>query len=156
MAGDAHYNPDPHKHPGLHVIAIVEGVKGVLAVFAASGLALIGPAPLQRWVHELIERFQLDTEHGAMAWLANAINPHSLHFAAAAVFAYAILHLIEAWGLWRARAWASLLGCLAAAIYLPFDIYALIRHPGWLSVGVVVINLLVVLVLARDLVIRRR
>ena len=34
-----HYNPDPHAHPGLHIIALIEAVKGVLAVLAASGLA---------------------------------------------------------------------------------------------------------------------
>jgi len=49
-----------------------------------------------------------------------------------------------------------LLGCLAAAIYLPFDLYALLRHPGWVSAAVVAINLLVVWVLARDLVKRRQ
>lgn len=153
---DAHYNPDPHRHPGLHVIAIVEAIKGALAVVAASGLALIGPAPLQHWVHLLIARFQLDTQHGAMAWLAKAISPHSVHFAAAGVLFYGILHLVEAWGLWRAKAWASLVGCLAAAAYLPFDIYALFRHRGWLSLAVVVINLLVVWVLGRDLFKRRQ
>ncbi len=29
-----------------------------------------GPAPLQRWLHELINRFQLDPDHGALAWLS--------------------------------------------------------------------------------------
>jgi len=153
---DRHYNPDPHRHPGLHVIAVVEAVKGALAVFAASGLELLGPAPLQRWVHELIARFQLDPDHGAMAWLAQAISPHSVHFAAAAVLGYGLLHLLEAWGLWRAKAWASWLGCIAAAAYLPFDIYALFLHPGWLSAAVVLINLIVVWVLGRDLFKRRQ
>ena len=67
---EQHYNPDPHAHPGLHAIAIVEAVKGSLALLAASGLELIGPAPLQRRVQELIARFQLDPSHGAAAWLA--------------------------------------------------------------------------------------
>lgn len=57
-----------------------------------------------------------------MAWLAGAINPDSVHFAAAAVAAYAMLHLAEARGLWRDQAWASWLGCVAAALYLPFDL----------------------------------
>jgi len=35
-----HYNPDPHAHPGLHVIALIEAIKGSLAVLAASGLEL--------------------------------------------------------------------------------------------------------------------
>jgi uncharacterized membrane protein (DUF2068 family) len=156
MTQGPHYNPDPHAHPGLHVIAVVEGAKGALALVAASGLALIGPVPLQRWVQELIVRFQLDPHAGAMAWLARAISPGAVHLAATAVLAYGILHLVEGWGLWRAKAWASWLGCIAAALYLPFDIYALATHRHWLEAVVVAVNLLVVWVLARDLVVRRR
>jgi len=150
-----HYVQDPRAHPGLRVIAMIEAIKGLLALSAASGLELLGPIPLKRWVHELIERFQLEPNHGAMAWLANAINPDSVHLAAAAVGTYAVLHLIEAWGLWRDKAWASWLGCIAASVYLPFDLYALVRHPGWVSVAVLAINVLVVWVLARDLFKRR-
>lgn len=153
---DPHYDPDPRAHPGLHVIAAVEASKGALAVMAASGLELLGPAPLLRWLHELTVRFQLDPDHGAMAWLAHAINPHAVHLAAAVALSYGLLHLLEAWGLWRAKTWASWLGCLGAAVYLPFDIGAAFRHPGWLSLAVVAINLLVVWVLGRDLVKRRR
>jgi len=152
---DVHYNPDPHAHPGLHIIAIVEAVKGTLALMAASGLELMGPAPMRAFVHELIARFQFDTTHGAMPWLANAISPHSVHLAAFVVFAYGVVHLVEGWGLWRARSWASWLGCLTAAAYLPFDLYALVKHPGWLSLAVVAINLIVVWVLGRDLFKRR-
>ncbi|MEO6155709.1 MAG: DUF2127 domain-containing protein [Thermomonas sp.] len=151
-----HYNPDPHTHPGLHLIAVVEGVKGVLALLAASGLAVIGPAPLQRWAHALIARFQLDPEHGAMAWLAQSINPGVVHFAAFVVLLYGILHIIEGWGLWRAKAWASILGCITAALYLPFDVYAFASHRHWLEGVVVIINLIVVWVLAHDLLVRRR
>ncbi len=76
------------------------------------------------------------------------------------------VHLVVSWdgagtasdrilGLWRVKAWASLLGCVSAAIYLPFDIYAIIHHPGWPSWSVLAINLLVVAVLTRDLIRRR-
>jgi uncharacterized membrane protein (DUF2068 family) len=149
------YVQDPRAHPGLRLIAMIEAVKGLLALTAASGLALIGPVSLKRWVDDLIRYFQLDTGHGAMAWLANAINPGSVRLAAAAVGAYGVLHLIEAWGLWRDKAWASWLGCIAAAIYLPFELDELFRHPGWIPAAVLGINLLVVWVLARDLLKRR-
>lgn len=149
------YAPDPHGHPGLHAIALVEGAKGAVAVLAASGLALLGPAPLQHFVRALIARFHLDPAHGAMAWLAGAIRPGSVHVAAAAVFCYGALHLLEAWGLWRAKSWASWLGCLTAAAYLPFDLYALAAHPGWIALAVLAINVVVVWVLARDLRKRR-
>jgi len=152
---EGHYVQDPQAHPGLRLIAIIEAIKGLLALTAASGLELIGPIPLKRWAHALIRDFHLDPEHGAMAWLANAINPDAVHLAAAAVGAYGVLHLIEAWGLWRDKAWASWLGCIAASIYLPFDLYAIHRHPGWVSVAVLGVNVLVVWVLARDLFKRR-
>lgn len=153
--GDEHYNADPKAHPGLHAIAMVEAVKGLLALSAASGLELLGPAPLQRWIEELIRRFHLDPEHGSMAWLAHSISPGSLHLAAGIVSAYAALHLFEAWGLWKAKAWASWLGCVGAALYLPFDIFAIMRHPGWLASAVLIINVIVVWVLARDILKRR-
>ena len=114
----------------MHVIALIEAIKGVLAVLAASGLALLGPAPLQRWVHILIARFELDPEHGALALFAREDQPGAVHWAAAAVMAYGILHMLEAWGLWRAKAWASWLGCLAATLYLPLDLYALWQASG--------------------------
>jgi uncharacterized membrane protein (DUF2068 family) len=65
------------------------------------------------------------------------------------------LHVVEAWGLWRAKAWASWLGCAAAALYLPFEFHALVVHSGWQAMAIVAITLVVVWVLARDLVKRR-
>jgi uncharacterized membrane protein (DUF2068 family) len=151
-----HYNPDPHAHPGLHVIALFEAGKGLLAWMAASGLALIGPEPLQHWVNLLIARFQLDPDRGAMAWLAQSIRPGTVHLAAAIVATYGALHVLEGWGLWRAKAWASWLGCVTAALYLPFDIYAFALHRHWMEAVVVAVNLIVVWVLARDLLKRKQ
>ncbi|WP_031339939.1 DUF2127 domain-containing protein [Xanthomonas maliensis] len=138
------------------MIALLEAVKGVLALTAATGLELLGPLPLQHAVSKLIRRFNLDPDHGALPSLLKTISPDAVHLAAAVALAYGLLHVFEAWGLWRAKAWASLLGCLSAAIYLPFDVYGIIRHPGWTAWGVLAINLLIVGVLARDLVKRRR
>lgn len=113
------YSPDPRAHPGLHVIALLEAVKGTLALLAATGLELLGPLPLQHAVITLIRRFNLDPDHGALPSLLKTISPDAVHLAAAAMLAYGLLHVVEAWGLWRAKAWASVLGCLSAAIYLP-------------------------------------
>lgn len=150
------YNPDPHRHPGLHVIALLEASKAMLALLAATGLEILGPQPLRDGVNALIRRFSLDPDHGTLPSLLNAISPAAVHLAAAAMIGYGLLHLVEAWGLWKAKAWASWLGCLTASIYLPFDIYAIVRHPGWASWTVLAINLIVVYVLARDLRKRRR
>lgn len=92
-----HYDPSPHAHPGLHAIALVEIGKALLALLAAGGLELLGPTPLRHWLHELIVRFQLDAEHGAIAWLVNAVNPGSVHLAAAIAAFYGIMHILEGW-----------------------------------------------------------
>lgn len=127
----------------------------MLALLAATGLEVLGPQPLRDGVNALIRRFSLDPDHGTLPSLLNMISPDAVHLAAAAMIGYGLLHLVEAWGLWKAKAWASWLGCLTASIYLPFDIYAIVRHPGWASWSVLVINLVVVYVLARDLRKRR-
>lgn len=150
------YNPDPHAHPGLHAVALLEAAKGLLALLGATGLELLGPLPLQHAVEALIRRFHLDPHEGALPSLLRMIDPSAVHMAAGAMLGYGLLHLLESWGLWRAKAWASALGCITAALYLPFDLYAIVRHPGWASWGVLAVNLLVVAVLARDLIRRRR
>lgn len=149
------YNPDPHAHPGLAAIALLEAGKALLALLAAAGLEITGPGPLRNLVDALIRRIGADPEHGALSSLLGMITPHTLHFGAALLAAYGLLHAVEAWGLWRAKAWASWLGCATAALYLPLDIYAICKHPGWTSWALLAINLLVVAVLARDLGKRR-
>lgn len=150
------YNPDPHAHPGLHAIALFEAFKGVLALASASGLALLGPQPIRHWVLELTWRLHLHPERGLIAHFLDTISTHTVHLTALVLLGYATLRFVEAWGLWRVRAWASWLGVVSAALYLPLDIGAIYQHPGWLSALVLLINLVVVYALARDLWRRRR
>lgn len=142
-------------HRGLHAVALFEAAKGALALLAATGMEWLGPAPLQRALDALLALLHLDPAHGSPAWLAHALNPDAVHLAAAVAVLYGAMRLVEAWGLWRARAWACWLG-LSAALYLPFDVYAFVLHRHWLEAVAVAINLLVVWVLARDLSRRRR
>ncbi|MEL1265041.1 DUF2127 domain-containing protein [Pseudoxanthomonas putridarboris] len=151
----ATYNPDPKAHPGLHLIALFEGVKGVLALAIAAGLVAVGPQRLRDAVHDLVARFLPRAEPGAMTQFLDRINPESVHIAAAVIVLYALMRLLEAWGLWRARAWASWLGCIGSAAYLPLDLYALYHHPGWHTWALLIVNIAIVLALWRDIVRRR-
>lgn len=147
---------DPSAHPGLHAIALFEAFKGVLALASSGGLAVLGPQPIRHFVTELSWRLHLHPERGTVAHLLDAISQNAVHLTALILLGYATLRFVEAWGLWRARTWASWLGVVSAALYLPLDVGALMHHPNWLSATVVAINLLVLWVLARDLVIRHR
>ena len=149
------YDPDRHAHPGLAAIALLEAGKAALAFLAAAGLEISGPAPLRNIVNTLIRRIGSDPEHGSFSKLLDLITPDTVHVGVAALVAYGLLRVVEAWGLWRARAWASWLGCISAALYLPLDIYAIVKHPGWASWLLLAVNVLVVWVLARDIGKRR-
>lgn len=151
MSGNTPYNPDPHAHPGLAAIALLEAGKAVLAFLAAAGLEISGPQPLRNIINTLIHRIGGDPEHGSFSSMLGLITPDTVHIAAAALVGYGLLRALEAWGLWRAKAWASWLGCISAAIYLPLDVYAIIKHPGWASWLLLAVNVLVVWVLARDI-----
>ena len=152
----AAYNPEARAHPGLHFLALFEGMKGLLALVAAVSLEVMGPQPLRDFVQGLITKFNLNPDSGPLPTLVHAINPTAVHLVAIVLLVYAFWRLLEAWGLWRAKAWASWLGCIAAALYLPFDLYAFALHRHWLEAVVVLVNLIVVWVLARDLLVRRR
>jgi uncharacterized membrane protein (DUF2068 family) len=139
---------------GLHLIALFEALKGALALATAAALELLGPAPLQNLMADAVGLLHMDPRHGTLAVLARELDPSAVRMIAAGVLAYGLLRGIEAWGLWRARAWASWLGCASAAIYLPVDLYAIARHPGWVSATALAVNVIIVWVLGADL--RRR
>ena len=154
--GDVAASGTARPDSGLQAVAVFECSKGLLALLAAGGLEMIGPRVLRAWLHDAGAVLGLDARHEAIATLSRALNPESIHVAAGIAALYAAMRLVEAWGLWHARAWASWLGCIGAAVYLPLDLYALFAHPGWLSVTVLAVNVWVVWVLARDLIARRR
>ncbi len=155
MQPDAPNDPGHRAHPGLHAIALVEMGKGVLALLAAGAIATLGAARIDDAIDRLAALWHFDAIHRALAAVASNINPASVHLLVAAIAAYATLRLAEGWGLWRARAWASWLGAVSVALYLPFDLYASVRHPGWIAIVVLTVNLAVFWILTRDLLGRR-
>ena len=156
MAGNTSYNPDPRAHPGLAAIALLEAGKAVLAFLAAAGLEISGPAPLRSIVNTLVLRIGGDPERGSFSSLLNLITPDTVHLSAIALLAYGLLRALEAWGLWRAKAWASWLGCIGTALYLPLDLLGIYYHRSVYAWVVLGLNLVVFAVLARDLARRRK
>ena len=149
-------NPAAPAQPGFHLLALFEGLKGILALIAAASLEVMGPQPLQDLVTGLITKFNLNPHSGPLPTLLHAINPAAVHFAATVLVLYAAVRLLEAWGLWRAKAWASWLGCIGTALYLPLDLFGIYYHRSvyaWLVLG---LNIAVIAVLARDLAKRRK
>lgn len=156
MQPEPSYDASPRAHPGLHVIALIELVKGLFAGASAIALAAVGPAPIRAVIANVGERLHFDPHHSALGRLLVHITPDTVLLAAVAIGVYAALRFALFYGLWRVRAWASWLGAFAAALYVPFCLYALWRYPGWPTLAVLMLNLTIVGVLVRDLMKRRR
>ena len=139
---------DVREHAGPWLIAIGVAIKSFLALTIAVGLEIWGAQRMHDWIGLQIERHHLNPEHGFFATLLRETSHGTVHLVAVVLVLYAGVHGAEAWGLWKDKPWASWLGCIGAALYLPVDVTAMVAHPNWITALVVGINVFVVLVLA--------
>ncbi|WP_017761674.1 DUF2127 domain-containing protein [Pseudacidovorax intermedius] len=143
----------------IRLVALIEAFKGVLAVAAASGLLLLLHKDLRTVAEHLVHHLHLNpAAHEPQVFIdfAAHLQDGRLALLSAGAAAYALVRFTEAYGLFRERAWAEWLGALSGAIYLPFEVLALVRHMHWLDVVTLAANLTVVGLMVRALWLRRR
>jgi uncharacterized membrane protein (DUF2068 family) len=58
---------------------------------------------------------------------------------------YSIVRFAEAYGLWHAREWAEWFALLSGAMYLPWEMYSLMRHPHPIKWFILLANVAIVL-----------
>ena len=68
----------------------------------------------------------------------------TLLITAAAMLAYALIEIVEAFGLWAAKRWAEYLTVVATAAFLPLEVYELTEKVSGLKIGTLLVNLLAV------------
>jgi uncharacterized membrane protein (DUF2068 family) len=61
---------------------------------------------------------------------------------------YCSLRFIESYGLWRQRVWAEWLAIISGAVYLPLELYNLIRRPSVVHWVILLINIAIVVYIA--------
>ncbi len=140
----------------VRAIALIEWLKGALALIGTSALLAVGAQGVNHALDRLAKLAPYDAVHRAVAAVIRHVDGGSVLFVATFLAAYAGLRCVEGWGLWRGRAWASLLGAVSVALYLPFDLYAFGRDPGAASAALVAVNMAMLWILAHDLAARRR
>jgi uncharacterized membrane protein (DUF2068 family) len=135
---------------GVRAVAALEAAKGVLVLVVGLGVLSLLHRDVQHFGDRLVHHFHLDpAKHYPHIFLKAAENltDGRIMLLAAGAATYAVLRLVEAYGLWRDRRWAEWLSALSGAIYIPFEIAHLRHHPTWLSWGALVVNVLVVLLM---------
>jgi uncharacterized membrane protein (DUF2068 family) len=146
------------RHNGIRAIALLEGFKGFLAICAASGLLLLIHEDLHALAVSLVEHAHLNPASRYPRIFIDAathLKDSHLVLMALGAAAYSLLRFVEAYGLYFERAWAELLAAASGAIYVPFEVAELAHRPGWLSIGLLGLNIVIVAVMIRALWQRR-
>lgn len=143
----------------VRVIAFIEAAKGILVLLAATGILAFIHADWNELAARLVRLSHLNPAskypHIFLDAVSHLQEPRLLWLAAGAA-AYSFLRLVEAYGLYRERAWAEWLAFIASGLFIPAEINEILRRPSVLSLTVLVVNLAIVAVMAHALWQRRR
>ena len=132
---------------GLHIVALFEGVKGLLVLVAGFGLLSFIHKDLHEAAMRLVGHFHLNpASHYPRIFLdlSERIHDTQLWGLAAAAMVYSAVRMVEAVGLWLKKAWAEWFALLTGGMYIPIEIFEVARSVTWPRVTVLVVNLGVV------------
>ena len=134
----------------MHVIAIFEAVKGVLALAAGFGILSLIHRDIAAFADDLIEILHLISE-GHLAHriveTVTKLNPANIKIFFALSLVYAAIRFTEAYGLWRLRAWAEWFAIISGSIYVPIEVYEIFQKPTVFRVFVLLVNIAIVVYL---------
>src|SRR5437763_4990536 len=132
---------------GVRAVAFFEALKGVLVLVAGFGLLALVHRDLEDLAERLVRHSHLNpASHYPRVFIEAAARTSDarLRTLAALAFAYSCVRFVEAYGLWKMRAWAEWFAIISRGLNLPVDWYELIEKPTLMRAGVLVGNSLVV------------
>ena len=150
---------DPVEDRFLRAVAVFKFVKATLLLVTAWGLLkFVNPefeARVDFWIESLRSGFGQYLMREAVDKI-NRLSPVRLHLLSFASVVYAVLFLVEGYGLWRGRRWAEYLTVVVTSLLIPVEIYEVLTRGRLAAVAVLILNVLIVVYLVRRVTIERR
>jgi uncharacterized membrane protein (DUF2068 family) len=132
-------------------------VIGIYKLFEASLLAAAGFGVLKllhRDIGEMLEHWvrvlRVDPDNRyvhALLGKAFSVSPKQLRELSAGTFVYAALRLSEGIGLVLRQRWGEYLTVIATALFVPLEIWEMMRHFTWIKVAVFIGNIAILIYL---------
>jgi uncharacterized membrane protein (DUF2068 family) len=147
-----------HKY-GLRMVAVMEALKGAAVIALCFVLLSLLHKDLNTVVDHLTDWLRLNPDSRVADLfyrLADRTTGRGIWTAVTVGLAYSTCRFVEGYGLWHERRWAEWFAVISGAIYVPVELIALIAHPHWIRLAVLVVNILVVLYILRILLESRR
>jgi len=132
---------------GVRAVAVFEAAKGLLVVVAGFSLLSLVHHDAQHTAETIVRHLHLNpARHYPRVFIeaAGRVSSSRLWLLAGGAFAYSLVRFVEAYGLWHLRRWAEWFAILSGGLYLPVEIYELVRRPTLVKAAILLGNLLVV------------
>ena len=141
----------------LRFLALERVLRGLLIVLAAWAVWKFSNS--QDAVHKLFEddltafkpvadHFHYDLDHSPVVDTIRKTFDYkksTLRIVAGGLAAYALIEIVEGFGLWWAKRWAEYLTVVATAAFLPIEVYELTEKMSSFKIGTLALNVLAVL-----------
>jgi uncharacterized membrane protein (DUF2068 family) len=131
----------------VRAVAVFEAAKGLLVLVAGFGLLSLVHRDAQHTAETVVRHLHLNpARHYPRVFIeaAGRVSSSRLWVLAGGAFAYSLVRFVEAYGLWRLRPWAEWFAIIAGGLYLPVELYELIRRPTRVKAAILLGNLAVV------------
>ncbi|HET8668095.1 MAG TPA: DUF2127 domain-containing protein [Terriglobales bacterium] len=118
---------------GVRAVGAFEFAKGVLVLLAGFGLLSVAHSDfyVEDIAVNLLYTLHISPErHLSLIFLKAAARLDDVNALAVAIgaAAYSVVRFIEGYGLWKARVWAEWFAIVSGSIYIPLEIYEVVRR----------------------------
>ena len=148
-----------HHDRGLVAIGMLKLIEAVFFFLVGVGVIHFIHRDLGEAALKLAGRLRVDPDGRMVSWVLDHlddITAHRLKQIGVFTFFYAGLRVAEGVGLVMEKVWAEHLTVGATTIFLPWEIYEIVKHLDWVRVCLLLANLTVLAYLVWNLRRRRR
>ncbi len=132
---------------GVRIVAAIEAAKGGLVLLVGFGLLALIHQDVQSLAEQLVRHAHLNPARQVpRVFIAAAarLDDRRLLMLSVAAFGYAALRFAEGIGLWLGKRWATWFALVSGAVYLPVEMYELLREPSRITGMVLAVNAVIV------------
>lgn len=131
----------------VRAVALFEAAKGVLVIVAGFGLLSFVHHDVQWFAEQFVRHLHLNPAKRYPQIFMDAaaeLTSSRLWMLGILAASYATARFVEAYGLWNERRWAEWFAAVSGSIYIPFEVYELVRGVNGLSLGILLVNVIIV------------
>ncbi|MGA7953714.1 MAG: DUF2127 domain-containing protein [Gloeobacterales cyanobacterium] len=138
---------------GVRLITLQKGIWGSFLLIAAMVVGILRWEHIAEPVQFILQELSIDPRSRLWSFLVGllpSIDFRQLTRLSLFLLVYAVVSLVESWGVWYRKLWVEIFLVLETAAFLPLEIIELIKKLSFLKLGLFVINLLIVIYLANE------